>query len=231
MGNQPSEETVQAFKCIWQEAARINSKWQILQRVFAERNIPLLQKTDPLFFIFCQEGMARDTLMGICRLTDPERQGRKGKYENMTIERLVRLAKADGLPGADGLAGKLSWLKKCASVREIRDARNKRAGHWDAETALAWLASPEPKAGFGPHHLRAAVTLVNDLVNEAAKVLRQHSRPLGPDSGSPDAGQKLIEALEKAASLEEAIRAIEAAKEQPELRTITPARSKDQPKP
>jgi hypothetical protein len=190
-------EAVEGFECLWQEAAAIDCTWQIHERVFgAEDNIRLLNDTDSAFFFFCERCMRREVVMGLCRLTDPEEQGRN---ENMTTERLLRLITAAGLPGGKELAGCGDCLRGDGGgnspLSRLRKARNKRGGHLDLKTARAQLTAADPLEGYSPGDVRDVLKAITGFVNKAGEILHHRARSLGSGGGDPNAGEVLLNAL------------------------------------
>jgi hypothetical protein len=110
------------FYALYNEVAWVHAKWIEYRRLYdtSKERVELLNDTAPFFFFILEDVLRCDILLHINRLTDPPEQGKKGKYENLT---LLRLPKAVTDPT---LASKLDVLidqlkNQVESARYLRD--------------------------------------------------------------------------------------------------------------
>lgn len=106
------------------ELTRLYLAWNEYKTLFAtnERRIQLLNKTAPSFFVHFEDMVWRETMLHLCRLTDPPETARRS---NLTLQRL---------PGAIdhlGLSARVAQEVSAAvqSTRFARDWRNRRIAH------------------------------------------------------------------------------------------------------
>jgi hypothetical protein len=117
--------------------------------------VDILNKAAGSFFYIVQTALWRDTLLHICRLTDPAKTIGKA---NLSIRCLPDLVGRDKAPRAEELV-------QTAVVRSefARDWRNRRLSHYDLQVALGRAA--EPLAPASREHVREAVAALGELMN------------------------------------------------------------------
>lgn len=124
-----------------------------------QARVDLLNSTAPNFFAHYEDTVWRETLMHLCRLTDPPKTGGKN---NLTVMRL-----ADAIP----LRGLKSRVKKKASsahsaAKFARDWRNRRIAHRSLEHAFK--PSSRPLALVSRSRVEKALGALRDTLNAVA---------------------------------------------------------------
>ena len=124
-------ELAEVYGELWQDVVWVHDKWNIFLQLYSDKEaIDLLNKTAPSFFYICQYVLLDDTMMAICRLTDPAQTGRK---TNLSLQRLVDTV--DDATYPDLKSNIVNVLATMQSKFEFaRDHRNRRIAHAGLQT-------------------------------------------------------------------------------------------------
>lgn len=161
----------------------VHSKWSIFLQLYLDKEtIDLLNNTAPSYFRICQDILLDDTMLAICRLTDPARTGRK---TNLSLRRLVDAIDAGGYNEL-----KENVENVLASVQPrfefARDHRNRRIAHIDFQTRLG--SHPEPLSSITESKVKEALQAIGKVMNlvqyhfENGETLYSHS--IADDDGN-----------------------------------------------
>jgi len=103
-------------------------RWKVLKQLYVggEKRIDLMNETAPGFFAHLMPIWLDSVFLGITRLLDPARTGRK---LNLTLEQLLRLLDGEDPALIDALNQRLIDLD--SRCRPFRTHRNKRIAHSD----------------------------------------------------------------------------------------------------
>ena len=141
-----------------QDLTWLHLNWQEFKRLFAvsEKHVALLNATAPRFFARYEQAVWHDTLLHLCRLTDPPQSvGR----DNLTIRRLIPLVTDSTLAARV----KLEVEEAVRNTEFARDWRNRRLAHRNLAQAL----EPElyPLALASRAHVEAALASLCKVMN------------------------------------------------------------------
>lgn len=130
-------ELGRVFHYLWKECAWLHLKWHEFVALFGTnaRRVDLLNVSAPAFFKIVQDLLSEDTLLHICRLTDPAVS--RGKKENLTVCRLPLLVLPALRPKVEHAVA--ATQRQC---RFARDWRNRHIVHRDYPLALDRHANP-----------------------------------------------------------------------------------------
>ncbi len=103
-----------------------------------KRNISLLNSFAPDFFASCQESIANDVILALCRLLDPPKT--LGQ-ENVSLRNLAQCVER-GTPPQHFTAIQSAYNQLIAEGDAVRAYRNKRIGHNDLLLARGSMALP-----------------------------------------------------------------------------------------
>ncbi len=119
-------------ECVW-----LHLKWREFVVLFgtSARRVDLVNTAAPAFFKIVQDLLWEDTLLHICRLTDPAVSA--GKKENLTVCRLPLLVLAALRPEVEDAVA--ATRRQCEFAR---DWRNRHIVHRDYPLALDEHATP-----------------------------------------------------------------------------------------
>lgn len=140
---------------LWQEVARLHSKWDEFVVLFGEKasRIDLMNAAAPKLFRIVQDTLWEAVLLHIARLTDPAETGRgKGARQNLTVQRLPLLV-ADCQTRKDLDYTIKELLKACEFAR---DWRNRHIAHGDYDLSMG-LPAAVPLKGASRLHVKAAL--------------------------------------------------------------------------
>ncbi len=118
---------------LWKQLTALSIKWKEYKTLFAssKEDVDVLNAVAPSFFWHSQRALWLDTLLHICRLTDPaQSMGKKGK-ENLSVRGLPPLIHN---PAVRGVVERLVADAK-AKTNFARDWRNRAYAHSDLKTA------------------------------------------------------------------------------------------------
>jgi len=141
-------------ECIW-----VNLKWQKFVGLFGEneKRITILNKSAPRFFWVVQGALWDDTLLHLCRLTDPPQSvGR----DNLTIQLLPRFIKEINF--RDDIEKLIT--KAVNTVDFARDWRNRLIAHKDLLLKLEM--NVEPLKPASRLKVRLAIEAICNVINE-----------------------------------------------------------------
>jgi hypothetical protein len=120
-------ELGEAFYEIWQETARLHSKWTEYKDLYDhnEEQIDLLNNTASSFFRIVQDMFWESVMLQLCRLTDPAKSAGK---RNLSIQSLSTLVD-------NSIKTELDCVIQSAveSTSFCRDWRNRRIAHRDLD--------------------------------------------------------------------------------------------------
>jgi hypothetical protein len=135
--NAMGRELGQVFHYLWKECAWLHLKWHEFVTLFGTnaKRVDLLNAAAPAFFKIVQDLLWEDTLLHICRLTDPAVS--PGKRENLTVCRLPMLV----LPALRPKVEHAVAATRC-QCKFARDWRNRHIVHRDYPLALDKHANP-----------------------------------------------------------------------------------------
>jgi hypothetical protein len=146
------------FYALWNEVAWSHAKWKEYRSLFgtSAAEIEILNRTAPYFFRIVQDGLWEDTLLHLCRLTDPPATG---KRQNLTVRRVPNLIQRDDLRvQVQALVG-----RAVASTEFARDWRNRRIAHLDLVLILDQPAQPLSAASRA--HVESALAAIRSVMN------------------------------------------------------------------
>ena len=141
-----------------QDLTWLHLNWQEFKRLFAvsAKHVALLNATAPRFLARYEQAVWHDTLLHLCRLTDPPQSvGR----DNLTIRRLIPLVTDSTLAARV----KLEVEEAVRNTEFARDWRNRRLAHRNLAQAL----EPElyPLALASRAHVEAALASLCKVMN------------------------------------------------------------------
>ena len=114
------------------EIILLHDRWTMFRQLFVEeQTIKLLWRSAHSFFYLCHYAFLHETILNICRLTDP---AKTGKCDNISLKRLVEEVKTQ-LP-KDSHSHDLDklWSEADSATSFARQSRNKLLAHSDLET-------------------------------------------------------------------------------------------------
>lgn len=125
------------FYELWNEVIWLHNKWLDYRSLYAKENetVDLLNEAAPQFFYGLQFIMWEDTLMHLCRITDPPQSC---GHDNLVLRRLHNLVTDTNLkstlsPIIDDIENKTAFA---------RDWRHRRLAHLDLALATARITKP-----------------------------------------------------------------------------------------
>ena len=127
---------------LWNELVMLHDAWEQYSYLFntSQERIQLLNACARWFFGSTQRLILRDVILGVSRLTDPPRSGKRA---NLVLSSLLDDPAIDNYHGLrEELAQRLSKLKLDAAP--LRHHRDKYIAHLDEPTAIEASANPLP---------------------------------------------------------------------------------------
>ena len=148
-----------------QDMFYLHLKWQQYRELYGSKpeRIELLNQSSPMFFRVVQDTLWDDTLLHLCRLTDPPGQG---KRQVLSIQRLPTLIADQGM--REELERHVTTAVDAAAF--ARDWRNRRIAHRDLAHALSPAVQPLAAAS------RQAVEAALSALREALRFLNHGLR-------------------------------------------------------
>lgn len=142
------------FHHLLQETWSLSAVWDQYETLFANKDrVTLINEAGGFFFRNVQDVFFNHVLLGICRLTDPPRNGKK---DNLTIQRLPNLV-AEVIRRDVELA-----ISKAISASVFsRDWRNRSIAHNDLGRYTNVSAPLEPATRLG---VTAAITAIHEVL-------------------------------------------------------------------
>ncbi len=160
----PEVRTV--YEGLRDEVCTLYTIWDSYEQLYGtEERIAVLNKTASGAFGLIQGLFRNEFIMGICRLTDPEKTG---KFENLTIDHLMSVIhdKTKDSEFDKELKEKRDGIDKL--IVPFRTHRNKTLGHLDRETALNY------RPGLLPGVNRDAVQSVMMQIEHFMQTVQSH---------------------------------------------------------
>jgi hypothetical protein len=154
------------YNALWNDVASLHVKWREYREMFGStpERIELLNSAAGLFFRIVQDTLWDDTLLHLCRLTDPPQSAGRS---NLTLRALPPLV-MDPL-----LRGEVSALVDQAVVATAfaRDWRNRHLSHRDL--ALALNSGAQPLVRASRVQVSSAVAAIHAVLNKISERLLQ----------------------------------------------------------
>ena len=139
------QELGETYSALWSQCAWAHLRWQQFVHLYATnpKRLELLNQASPLFALVIQHDLLDQTLLSVCRLTDPVGGKRKRK---LTILRLPRMLSS--LVDKSVVAQVTKRVDRAvARCKFARDLRNRQLAHTNLALALAKTgAKPLPEA-------------------------------------------------------------------------------------
>jgi hypothetical protein len=152
------------YHALWNDLAWLQVKWQEFREAFGTtpKRVELLNSSAGLFFRIVQDTLWADTLLHICRLTDPPKSAGK---ENLTLKALPPLITDPKL------RSEISALVDHAvtSTAFARDWRNRHLSHNDL--ALALNKGAQPLAIASSQQVANAIAAIHAVLNRISEQL------------------------------------------------------------
>jgi hypothetical protein len=130
---------------LWNDIARLHMNWRNYRDLFAadQATIDLLNRIAASYFSMTDRTLRQDTVMRICRITDPAFSDRAHKRPNASLRHLF-LRTSESLPAdlKTRVEGSLSTLDELSAP--VRDLRDKRYAHSDVDEVLQFKTEPLP---------------------------------------------------------------------------------------
>lgn len=171
-------ELGECFYEIWQEVARLHSKWAEYKYLYgdSEERIALLNTSASSFFKIVQDMFWESTMVQLCRLTDPPKSYGK---RNLTVQLFSDLVEDAIKSETDILV-----VEAKQSTKFCRDWRNRRIAHRDLSLYTDEACDPLEKA---------SVRKVNEAMLAIVKVINKledhyENKSTYFDTGNPIAG-------------------------------------------
>ncbi len=146
------------FHQLWNEVVWLHLKWRQFRQLYGtdEGTIDILNRTAPVFFRTIQNVLWEDTLIHLCRLTDPPRSS--GKL-NLSITQV--LSHVNDTVVKQEVANLVRIAED--KVKFARDWRNRRIAHRDM--ALALNQAPAALAVASRTHVEDALLSLRNVMN------------------------------------------------------------------
>ncbi len=129
------------FEPLRYEVTWLHAKWLIYQQLFCrdQQRVDLMNRLAPGFFVVVADSLRTESIVGLCRLTDP---AKSGSNQNLTLLRLAEAVTSEE-PGrfASDVDAEANRLRHAFSP--LRTWRNKRLAHTDFPTAVDMQTLPE----------------------------------------------------------------------------------------
>jgi len=137
--------------------------WKEYKALYAtnQRRVDLLNATAPNFFAHFETLVWRETMLHLCRLTDPPTSGRKGK-ENLTVRRLPSAINDAKLSAK--VQQEVDAAVQAASF--ARDWRHRRIAHRSLEHVLKPELKPLAKASRAD--IESALAALRQVMNSVS---------------------------------------------------------------
>ena len=130
-----SSDVEEAYNANKREIIYLYDYWSMFRQLFVEeQTIALLWRSAPSFFYLCHYAFLHQTILNICRLTDP---AKSGSHVNISLGRLVNKVKEQLLEKEkDGSTDEIDqlWKDVGTATKFARETRNKLLAHSDLET-------------------------------------------------------------------------------------------------
>lgn len=152
------------YHALWNDFAWLRVKWQEYCELFGTtpERVELLNSAAALFFRIVQDTLWDDTLLHLCRLTDPHRSAGK---PNLSLQALPQLITDPALQTA------VSALvdEAVAATAFARDWRNRHLGHRDLAVALN--RGTQPLAPASRRQVADALAAIHAVMNRISERL------------------------------------------------------------
>jgi hypothetical protein len=149
------------FHALYNEVAWLHAEWFEYRKLYAHspERLELLNKAAGFFFGTLERVIRRSVLLHIARLTDPPRQGKAGRYVNLS---LFTLKEAVSIPDLSRELVELLEDAKASSAF-AREWRHRRLAHQDLAVALG--RTPTPLPGVSRQHVEDALASFRAVIN------------------------------------------------------------------
>lgn len=146
------------YTILLNEVSWLKVRWKQYQELFGTNpeRIDILNEVAGLFFRIIQDGLLEDTLLHICRITDPPESA---GAENLTIRRLPDLIEDEDFN--EEIAGLVDNLVQ--ETQFARDWRNRRLAHSDL--ALAMEEGARPLEGVSRERINKTIGSLHQLLH------------------------------------------------------------------
>lgn len=153
------------YHALWKDRASLVVKWQEYVEAFGSpERVDLLNSAAGLFFRIVQDALWADTVLHLCRLTDPPQSVGKA---NLTLQRLPQAI--TDLALRDEVSALVD--KAVAATEFARDWRNRHLAHRDLALALNQVA--QPLAPASRQQVVAALSAVHAVLKKISQRLLQ----------------------------------------------------------
>jgi hypothetical protein len=154
----------EVFDLLHTRIASVHGYWQIYRQLYDSGPAPLalLMRFAGLTFRVFQMAVYKETVLALCRLTDPAALG--PKHENLSLSRLVRAVVDSGTTDLSArMEEQLRELEsRCVGLRELR---NKHFAHSDLQLAQQLASSGGTPPGPGHQEITHALAIVEDVMS------------------------------------------------------------------
>jgi hypothetical protein len=186
---------------LWSDIAHLHMNWNNYRLLFTtdQETVDLLNAIAASYFMMTERLLRQDTLMIICRITDPPFSDRAHKKPNASLRHL-RLRVSDSLPvdlGAKVDSSLEALDELCVPIRDLRD---KRFAHSDVDEVLQLKNEPLP--GVPPKRVEDVLAKMRDVFEAFEGHFLGSSTAFAHVIQTSDA-RKLIHHLKRAHSYEE----------------------------
>ncbi len=175
------------FFTLLNETAWLHHQWHQFDVLFATKSerIALLNEAAPTFFRLVQDNFWEQTLLHLCRLTDPVATGTK---ENLTIRRLTPEV-------APAIRADLQILADSAvqATEFARDWRNRHIAHND--WLLAMNPGARPLASASHAQVRYAIDAITAVLQKVGEHYTKSTLAFGPGIADPGNAEELLYVL------------------------------------
>jgi len=130
---------------LWSDITHLHMNWRNYRQLFGtdQETVDLLNTIAFSYFSMTERTLRQDTLMRICRITDPPFSDRAQKRPNASLRQLL-LQTSTSLPAELRTEVESSLQVLDELSRPIRDLRNKRFAHSDLDEVLQLKIEPLP---------------------------------------------------------------------------------------
>lgn len=175
-------EICELFPVLWQEVVRLNAKWRLYDRLFADREaVHVLASADTHAFGSIQADMRDAIVLTLSRLLDRSQLGRN---RNITLERLVNACEQFDATLTENLRSELDIIRDlCHPVTTVR---NKTIAHSDLDVELDSLE-------VSRHQTEDGIRVIIDLMNAVERHFTGTDTPY--TSSGASTGKRLLSCL------------------------------------
>lgn len=134
------EELTSVFKSLWEQSTQLHHRWQEYETLFGsgKGRLDILNANCSAFFGLVQRALWAETLLNLCRMTDPPKSVGKA---NLTLRRLPELLDCELREDFE-----TAWEKVNQSVAFAREWRNRVLAHSDLDLTSEKPANPLAQA-------------------------------------------------------------------------------------